>query len=289
MAGGRQADRPDHERFGHHGAGRADVEGAEERAERAARSPLRARARPRGRRGLHGGGPGVDPRAFGPAGRVALRRDGGEPAPAARALRRPRSDRLRRRGRRQPLLHLHLDDAARDGGVRRLAAALRRLRPAQPDRRRGRRRAGGHGIPDVRRPAPDPGAPRDDGGRARAPLRGGTPARPRPRRQPGGRVGARRHVRAGGAAVGRAVAEHADDRHRAGLPGHVPARGHEPLRGAGHDAAVRGLRRAMARERRVHRGAQRPGTAGRPLPARAVPARCSTSTPGSRAAARAST
>ena len=51
------------------------------------------------------------------------------------------------------------------------------------------------GLPDLRRPAPDPGASRDDGRRARAPLRRGAPARPRSRRQPGGGLGARHDVR----------------------------------------------------------------------------------------------
>ena len=54
-------------------------------------------------------------------------------------------------------------------------------------------------------------------------------------------------VRRDGAAVGRAVAEHADDRHRPRLPGDVPARRHQPLGGPRHDASLRGLRGAVAR------------------------------------------
>ena len=69
-------------------------------------------------------------------------------------------------------------------------------------------------------------------------------------------------------------------------PGHVPARGHEPLRGPRDDAAVRGLRRAVARADRGRRRAQRARAAGRPVPSDRSSGRCSTSTPASRAAAR---
>jgi hypothetical protein len=100
----------------------------------------------------------------GPAGRLPVRRDRGEPEAAPGGLRGPRGDRLRRRRRRLAVLHLHLDDAARDGGLRRVAAALRRVRPPEPSRRRRRGRAAVVGLPHLRRAPPDPRAARHDGG-----------------------------------------------------------------------------------------------------------------------------
>ena len=48
-------------------------------------------------------------------------------------------------------------------------------------------------------------------------------------------------------ALGAALAEHADDGHGARLSGDVPPGGNEPLGGSRDHAAVRGLRRALAR------------------------------------------
>ncbi len=83
------------------------------------------------------------------------------------------------------------------------------------------------------------------------------------RRRPGrpGRVAdeelAPRHVRRGDrAAVGDALPQHAAGRDRGGLPGHLPVRGHQPVRGPRHHAAVRADRRAVRRPP-VGRGAQR--------------------------------
>ena len=56
--------------------------------------------------------------------------------------------------------------------------------------------------------------------------------------------GWRRHgLRADGAAVGAALAQHADRRHGLRLSGRLPGRGHQPLRGPRHDAPVRARRR----------------------------------------------
>ena len=74
-------------------------------------------------------------------------------------------------------------------------------------------------------------------------------------------AGVRRHR----AALGPAVAQHADPGHRAGLPGHLHVRGDQPVRGPRHDPAVRAGRRAV-RRRAVGRGAR----ARRDLPGVAV-------------------
>ncbi len=58
------------------------------------------------------------------------------------------------------------------------------------------------------------------------------------------------HAPAVGPSVRHAVAEHADVRDRARLPGRLPRRGDEPLRGQGHHAPVRDRRRAVDRRRR---------------------------------------
>ena len=195
---------------------------------------------------------------------------GGPEAPA-RGLRGPRGHRLRRAGRRKPLLHVHLDDAPRHGGLRGLAAALRGLRSPQSDRRRRRGRAPGHRVPDVRRPAPDSRPPRHDGRRARSALCLRAENGPRPRRLPGCGLDARDGVARHGAALGRAVAQHADRGHGARLSGHVPARRHEPLRGPRDDASLRSLRRAVARRPGFRRGAQRPRASGRPVSAVSIP------------------
>ena len=79
------------------------------------------------------------------AGRVALGSTA-ESLTAARGLRRPRGDRLRRGGRREPVLHLHLDHAPCDGGVRGVAPALCGLRSPQSDRGRRRGRVAEHGL-----------------------------------------------------------------------------------------------------------------------------------------------
>ena len=272
MAGRRPPHRAHHQLFGRHRLRRADLESAARGAQRAPRPSLRARARPRGRGRLHGGRGVGDPQALGPAGGLALRRHRGGPEAPARGLRGPRGHRLRRAGRGEPLLHVHLDDAPGDGGLRGLAAALRGLRSPQSDRRRRRGRVPGHGLPDVRRPASDSRPPRHDGRRARAALCIRAENGPRPRRLPGRGLDARDGVVRHGTALGRAVAQHADRGHGARVSGHVPARRHESLRGPGDDAALRSLRRAVARRAGFRGRAQRPRASGRPVSAASLPA-----------------
>ena len=199
----------------------------------------------------------------GPAGRLAVRHERREPQAAPRGLRRSRGDRLRRRGRGRAVLHLHLDDAPRDGGVRRLAAALRRVRPSEPDRRRRRGRAPVVRLPDLRRAPPDSRPARHDGGGARAVVRRRAPARPRSRRLSGRGLGARHRVLRDGPSVGSAVAQHPDRRHGARVSRHVPPRGDERLGGPRNDAPVRDLRRALARPVRADGRAERPRASGR--------------------------
>ena len=68
------------------------------------------------------------------------------------------------------------------------------------------------------------------------------------------------------ARVGPPVAEHADARNGARLSGRLPRRGHEPLRGPRHDAAVRAPRRAVARRGRGGGARERARDARRRLP-----------------------
>ena len=72
-------------------------------------------------------------------------------------------------GHRRAHLHLHLHDGQLPAGGGAARRAGHRLRPAESDRRRGRRgRAAAAGLRIVRRPVPDPDAPRDDDRRAGA-------------------------------------------------------------------------------------------------------------------------
>ena len=74
---------------------------------------------------------------------------------------------LRPAGSRRPHVDLRLDDGAVDAGGREEGDPVRRPRPAQPDRRRDRRRrAARSGVQVVRRDVSDPGAPWDDRRRA---------------------------------------------------------------------------------------------------------------------------
>jgi hypothetical protein len=75
-----------------------------------------------------------------------------------------------------------------------------------------------------------------------------------------------------GSALGRALAEHADAGHGARLPGRLPRRGHEPLGGPRHHAALRVGRGAVARRPRVGADARAPRAARRRLPPDALSA-----------------
>ncbi len=131
--------------------------------------------------------------------------------------------------------------------------------------------------------------PRPDGRRDRALAPRDGEARSRARRDQHAQLAARPAVRAHGAAVGDAVAEHADARHGAGLPGDVPGRGYRAVGGARHHAAVRAGGRAAPRwppprARTSRRCSCRAWGSGRPCSRR-----CSASTPARRAAACSST
>ena len=102
------------------------------------------------------------------------------------------------------------------------------------------RAAAAAGLRELRRPRPAPGPPRPDRGRARPAVRSTASGRSRWRAGRATRCRDR-------AAVGAAVAEHADARHRVRLPGHRSLRGHQPLRGPRHHPAVRAGRRAVRR------------------------------------------
>ena len=179
-------------------------------------------------------------------------------------------DGVRHPGRRRAVLHLHLDDVRLHGRGRRLTGKrfvvldrpnpIERPRAARPGAatRRSRPSSGGsaicqqHGMTvgelarlfDAEFLPDETGKPLQvDVVRMRGWDRGRLLRRHRP-------------------ALGAAVAQHADAGHRAGLPGHLPVRGDEPVRGPRHDPAVRAGRRAV-RRRALGRRAARPGTAGR--------------------------
>ena len=104
--------------------------------------------------------------------------------------------------------------------------------------------------------------------RARADVRRGARARRRPPRDPDAGLAPADALGGHRAALGAAVAEHADGRHGLRLPRGVPRRGDEPLGGARHDAAVRARGRAVARRPRA-----RPRPRARADPRRGLPAR----------------
>ncbi len=139
------------------------------RARRDAGRGVRAAAR------LPGGPPGQHdrvaprPRRAAPRdGVLALQRD-------ARAHRRdavgPRHPGDRSPGRRGAHLHLRLHDGELPARGCPARGSRDRLRPSEPDRRSGGRRADARrGVRVVRRPVPDPDAPRHDDWRAGAPV-----------------------------------------------------------------------------------------------------------------------
>ena len=153
----------------------------------------------------------------------------------------PRRAGRRPAGRRHAGLHVRLHDGELPEGRGPQGPPGHRLRPAQPDRRPdGRRPDARAGLRVVRRALPDPAAARDDHRRARAPVQRCSSASARssrPSRWRGGR--AADWCDDDRAAVGDAVAQHADARHGDRLSGHGARRGHAAVRRARHDAAVR--------------------------------------------------
>ena len=264
----------------HRQARRADLQpdrrrhrAAPRRGSAVARGAVRPRARRPRRRPGHDLGRRRARRPHEPAGALAVRPHHRVADADRRDAGRHRRARLRRAGRRRALLHVRVDDGARDARVCRGRQGVRRARPAQPDRlhaRRGRRHRARLRL--VRRPGVVPEPARHDRRRDRAlaPRRG--EARPRADGRQHARVHARPALRSHRAAVGDAVAEHADGRHRARLSRHVPRRGHRAVRGARHDAAVRARGRAVARPVPARRRHARDGSAGARATAGDVPA-----------------
>ena len=190
------------------------------------------------------------------AGLLALQRDA---RADRRDARRPRRAGHRPAGRRRPHLHLHLHDGQlparlRAGTACRSSSAIGRTRSAASTVEGETLVAG---LRVVRRPLPDPDAPRHDDRRAGAALQRALRASaPTSRWSP--MEGWRRDLYAddGRRAVGDAVAEHADARHGHRLSRHRAARRHAWPRRA---AAPRGrsswsARRGSTRERVRRRG-----------------------------------
>ena len=98
-------------------------------------------------------------------------------------------------------------------------------------------------------------------------------------------VAARDALRRHGAALGDALAEHADARHGGCLSRRRAVRGDDDLGGAGHDAPVRNAGRAVDRRRGACLPHERPRPRRRAFPAGRLRARPSRSTQGSAAAA----
>ena len=146
-----------------------------------------------------------------------------------------------------------------------------RLRSAEPDWRRGRRGPDARGrLRVVRRPVPDPDAPRHDHRRAGALLQRGVRHRRAPRGGADDRLVAS-HVRGRSRrTLGDAVAQHPDARQRHRLPGHGAVRGDHGVRGPRHDAAVRAGGRSVGAGGTDGRHAQPARPARRALPPRRV-------------------
>jgi len=256
---------------------RARGDAARRRARRAPGATVRARARNLGRatrsrhdreraRSRHGT-PGDQP----------LRRHAGADAADAR---RPRHPRRRSSRRRLALLHVPVDAGPRHACVRARRRRRNRARPAEPARRRRRRgQRAGPRVRVVRRSLSAAGASRPHAWRAGDVV----PSRARPAPRADGRADAwlapRDAVGGHRRAVGGAVAEHADARHRARLSGRLPDRRHQSLGRARDDAAVRvGSARPTSTRTRtptrwrasgcpaspsVPRASRRPSTSGR--------------------------
>ncbi len=155
------------------------------------------------------------------------------------------------------------------------ACAARRIprrssRPAEPPRGRGRRgKPAGDAAPLLHRPLPGARPARPDAGGDRPVREPRVRDRVRPDRRPppAGRRAAPAGRARPGPGLGPPVAEHADARDGARLPGSLPRGGDEPLRGARHDAPVRDRRRAVARRGPRCRRRERARDAGRRLSA----------------------
>ena len=160
-------------------------------------------------------------------------------------------------GRRLPHLHVRVHDGQLHARGARAGQAGGRVRPPQPDRRgSGGRERPRPGVRLVRRPLPDPDAPRHDLRRAGPAVQRGPRHRLRPRGGADGGLGARDVDGRHGRAVGHALAQHADPRHRRRLSGHRAPRGHADVGGARHHAAFRAGRRALHRRRGLRRSAR---------------------------------
>ena len=239
---------------------------------RPAHHALRAPARhPRRRAGQHDRDRARRGPADGPAGVFALQRDARAHRGHAEGRRRHRG---RPAGRRLPHLHLRLHDGQLHARGARARQARDRLRPPQPDRRGG----GGRQRPRarlriLRRPVPDPDAPRHDVGRAGPALQRGLRHRLRPR----------------GGGDGGLDARHVDGRHRTRRgscprptcrPSTPPPCSPAPSTSRGRRcrkaAAPRGRSSSWARPTSTPRtsgaAAQRPGPRRRLLPPHRLPA-----------------
>ena len=156
--------------------------------------------------------------------------------------------------------------AARKHGVK-----VDRVRPAQPDRRhRGRGADADPGLRVVRRPLSHSDATRHDDRRARAIVQRALRHRRRPRSGRAGPMAARHVPRHRAGAVGHALAQHSDARHRDRVSRHRPVRGNECLRRSGNHTAVRARRRAGRGGGALCRRAESPPPAGCLLPAGGV-------------------
>ena len=186
--------------------------------------PLRPGARRPRRHPVHGrGARRARPahRVFGPLVVRNRRRVASAGGPDAARTRRAG---LRHPGRRRALLHLPGHHDALHGGGRAREARLLRARPAEPDRRAQRGRAGASSrLRELLRRARRGRATRHDGRRAGGPLPAGAETRPRARRWSRAAAGGAEMLPAGHpAAVGVPVAQHADAGDGARLPRDVP-------------------------------------------------------------------
>ena len=219
--------------------------------------------RPRARAHRRGPGSRAHRRGARPVDRTAR----GEPLrqaarAAARLPERARDARHRSSGRGRALLHLHVDHdpGHARGGARRFARG--RPRSAESARRtRARGQYAGPPLRVLRGAVSSAHAPRHDHRRARGLSQRHARAGLRRDRGAHARLATHHAVGSDGAALRRSVAEHAHGGHGTRVPGRMPHRGHQSLRGPWHHPTLRVDRRALSR---------RPAPRSRPRAARAA-------------------
>src|SRR6266545_4291804 len=135
------------------------------------------------------------------------------------------------------------------------------------------RESPGPSLRFLRRAVSAAGSPCHDHCRARGLPERDARDRVRPDPRADGRVATHHELGGHGAALGGPVPQYADAGYGARLSRRLPDRGHQPVRGTGHDAPVRAGRRALPRRAALGERPDAPGYARRDLPSRRLSAR----------------